>query len=163
MGFTKEQVTWSVLRIFLGLVFFWAFVDKLFGLGFSTKPEKAWLAGGSPTLGFLTNSPKGPFVDIYHSLAGIGIVDWLFMIGLCCIGLSLILGIGLRIAGYSGALLMLLMWAALIPPANHPFLDDHIIYAGLLLGFSFLKVGRELGLGEKWSSLALVKKYPILE
>ncbi len=39
---------WGVTRIAIGFVFFWAFVDKLFGLGFATPSERSlalrWLA-----------------------------------------------------------------------------------------------------------------------
>ena len=92
----------------MGWIFLWAFVDKLLGLGFATAPEKSWLAGGSPTTGFLKFAAKGPFVEIFHAMAGNPIVDWLFMLGLLLIGLALLLGIGVRIAGYSGALYALL-------------------------------------------------------
>src|SRR3712207_7355187 len=44
------------LRLALGWIFLWAFVDKLFGLGFATKAENAWIDGGSPTQGFLGNA-----------------------------------------------------------------------------------------------------------
>ncbi|MEK6968627.1 MAG: hypothetical protein AABX51_08445, partial [Nanoarchaeota archaeon] len=70
MSFSKEQISWGVLRISLGLVFFWAFIDKLFGLGFATTPEKSWLAGGSPTAGFLAGATKGPFKAIFAGLSG---------------------------------------------------------------------------------------------
>jgi hypothetical protein len=38
----------AVLRVATGLVFLWAFLDKLFGLGYATPGTKAWIAGGSP-------------------------------------------------------------------------------------------------------------------
>ena len=40
---------WPVLRIALGFVFLWTFLDKTFGLGFATPAEKAWVTGASPT------------------------------------------------------------------------------------------------------------------
>lgn len=163
MQLTKEQIALGVLRILFGLLFFWAFIDKLFGLGFATTPDKSWLAGGSPTAGFLKAGVLGPFADIYHSLSGVAVVDWLFMLGLMLIGISLILGIGVRIACYSGALLMALMFFALIPPKNHPFIDDHVIYAAALISMSFGNAGKHIGLGKWWSATPLVKKYPILE
>ena len=124
----RGRYVFALLRIALGLIFLWAFFDKLFGLNFATPSERAWIAGGSPTSGFLANAVHGPLKVFYNSLAGNPVVDWLFMLGLLFIGLSLVLGILTNIACYSGALLMLSMWSSLLPPDNHPFLDEHIIY-----------------------------------
>ena len=64
--------TWlSVSRILIGLVFLWAFFDKLFGLGFATTADKSWLSGGSPTTGFLSHV-QGPFADVFNALAVFG-------------------------------------------------------------------------------------------
>ena len=41
------------IRLALGWVFLWAFLDKLFGLGHATPAKRAWINGGSPTKGFL--------------------------------------------------------------------------------------------------------------
>lgn len=158
----RIRVIWAVTRIALGLVFLWAFVDKLFGLGYATPVARAWLNGGSPTRGFL-GGVEGPFAGAFNAIAGNVVVDWLFMIGLLGIGLALVLGIGVRIAAVTGALLMLMMWAASLPLANHPFLDDHIIYALVLAGLAFDKAGHTLGLGERWSKLGFVRRNPWLE
>ena len=43
---TVSDTTWYALaaaRILLGIVFLWAYFDKLFGLGFATKAAKAWV------------------------------------------------------------------------------------------------------------------------
>lgn len=161
--YTKEQYVWVLLRLGMGWIFLWPFFDKLFGLGFNTSPEKAWILGNSPTFGFLTFATKGPFASFYKSLAGSTIVDWLFMVGLLLIGLSLILGIGMKIAGYSGALMMILMWSAVLPPEYDFFLDYHIIYAIILVGLTMVKSGCWFGLGGWWSKTMIVKKFPFLE
>lgn len=155
-------IFWALARISLGWIFFWAFLDKLFGLGFATKPDKAWLDGVSPTTGFLGKAARGPLADIYHSLAGSPLVAWLFMLGLLLIGLCLIFGIGTTIAGTSGALLMLLMYLALLPPQQNPLIDEHIIYLLLLLGIATGQTGTTLGFGRWWSGTKLVARYPIL-
>ncbi len=160
---TKEQYIWGFLRLGMGWIFFWSFLDKLFGLGFSTSPESAWIAGGSPTSGFLQFGTHGPLSSFYQSLAGNAALDWIFMLGLLLVGLALLLGTGVRVAGYIGALMLFLMWTALLPPEHNPFLDDHIMYILVLLGLTVVKSGRWLGLGEWWSKTSLVKKYPILE
>ncbi len=159
----KEQYIWALLRFTLGFIFLWAFFDKLLGLGFATAPDKSWLAGSSPTFGFLKMGTHGPFVAFYQNLAGNIVVDWLFMVGLLLIGLALVLGMGLKVAGYSGALLMLLMWSAALPPKNNPVLDDHIVYILVLLLLANVKSGYTWGFGKWWSGTALVKKYKFLE
>src|SRR3989344_6652249 len=141
MGDKRGEYIFAIIRIFLALIFLWAFFDKLFGLGFATKPENAWILGKSPTSGFLTNAVHGPFKTLYNSIAGNSIVDWLFMLGLLLIGLSLLFGIFMNLACYSGAFLMFLMWASLLPPENNPIIDEHIIYLFALIALSRLKAG----------------------
>ncbi len=155
---------WGLLRLGMGWIFFWAFIDKLLGLGFATTPEKSWLAGNSPTSGFLEFATKGPLAEFFKSLAGNVAVDWLFMMGLLFVGMFLLLGIGVRIASCVGALMMVLFYlAGFLLPVNNPFMDDHIMYAILLIGFSVSKSGDYLGFGKWWSKTKLVEKCPILK
>jgi thiosulfate dehydrogenase [quinone] large subunit len=155
------RYVWATARLALGWIFLWAFLDKTFGLGHETK--QAWINGGHPTQGFLKMGTKGPFADFYHNIAGSTVVDWLFMIGLAGIGAALILGIGMRIAAMAGALLMVMMWSAVLPPSSNVFMDDHLIYALLLVGLALVSAGATLGLGRWWSSTALVRRFPILK
>ena len=163
METNKFKVILGLLRLSMGFIFLWAFLDKTFGLDFATTAEKAWLAGGSPTTGFLKFGVHGPFVDFFHNLAGLPIIDWLFMLGLLFIGISLIFGIFIRLGGIAGILMMLLMYLAVgLPPENNPFIDDHIIYA-LVMGVLMLtNSGKYFGLGNKWYNTSLVQKYKIL-
>ncbi|HET9138505.1 hypothetical protein, partial [Actinophytocola sp.] len=151
----------ALTRIALGFIFAWAFVDKLFGLGYATPEKGAWINGGSPTKGFLGGVDHGPFQSLFNSWAGDTWANWLFMLGLAGIGLALLTGVGLRIAAVSGSLMLLLMWAAEWPLAQHtatgeltrstnPLLDDHIIYALVLLTLAALYAGRYWGLGNRW-------------
>lgn len=156
------RVAWALTRIALGLVFLWAFLDKLLGLGFATPSERAWINGGSPTRGFLAGV-EGPFAGVFNAMAGNAFVDALFMLGLLGIGLALVLGIGMRVAAVAGALLLLLMWAASLPIENHPFLDDHLVYALVLLGLAFERAGDTWGLGARWRSTRLVERARWLE
>ena len=153
----------AAIRLSLGWVFLWAFVDKLFGLGHETKNAQAWIHGGSPTLGFLKFGAKGPFADFYHSIAGATWADWLFMIGLAGIGVALITGIAMRIAAASGALMLVLMWTVVLPPANNPFMDDHLVYALVLILLAVMGAGRFVGFGGAWARLAIVQRYPFLK
>ncbi|KKR31236.1 MAG: DoxX family protein [Candidatus Falkowbacteria bacterium GW2011_GWF2_39_8] len=158
----NSKFTWPVLRLLMGWTFAWAFFDKLFGLGFATTEAKAWVNGGSPTLGFLKFATKDPLAEFYQGLAGNPSVDWLFMIGLLLIGVALILGIGVRIASVSGIVMLLLMYSAVLLPENNPFLDDHIINSIVLIGVMVSNSGNYFGLGNWWSNTTLVKKYPFL-
>lgn len=152
----------AAIRLSLGSVFLWAFLDKLLGLGYETPAVNAWIDGGSPTEGFLTNAVQGPFADAYRSIAGNGWADWLFMIGLLGIGVALTAGVAMRVAAASGALLLFLMWSAVLPPDNHVFMDDHIIYGLVLVSLAVTGAGRTWGLGRWWDDLPVVRRFPVL-
>ncbi|MGH3479925.1 MAG: hypothetical protein ACRDVO_15870 [Jiangellaceae bacterium] len=152
---------WAVTRMALGWVFLWAFLDKTFGLGYATPTENAWIEGGSPTSGFL-GGVEGPFADFFQGLAGNAFVDWLFMLALLGIGLAFILGIGMRIAAASAVVLLVLMWMAVLPIVNNPFLDDHLVYALVAVGLAASNAGDTWGFGKAWASTHLVTRYPIL-
>jgi len=163
---TREKATRFVLaglRLALGWTFLWAFLDKMFGLGHETTTAQAWVNGGSPTKGFLGHAVAGPFADLYRSFAGAAWADWLFMLGLAAIGTALVLGIGTRIAAVAGALLLVMMWTAVLPPENNPFMDDHLIYAGVLAVLALTAAGDTLGLGRYWARLPLVRRLPVLK
>lgn len=160
----------AVLRIAMGFVFLWAFLDKTFGLGYGTQSENAWIRGGSPTKGFLSSVAVGPLESTFHNWAGALWADWLFMIGLAAIGVALLLGIGLRAAAVSGTALLLLMWAAEWPLARHtsagalsgstnPLVDYHIIYALVLIVVAVTHAGDRWGLGRIWSRIPVVRRY----
>ena len=121
-------MVFPLLRLVMGFIFFWAFLDKLFGLGFTTTTDQAWLAGSSPTTGFLTLAVRGPLAEVFHSLAGLAVVDWLFMLGLLFIGLTLIFNRYLKWGCLAGGVMLLLMYLALNPPENNPIIDQHIVY-----------------------------------
>jgi thiosulfate dehydrogenase [quinone] large subunit len=157
------RYTLAGLRLALGWIFLWAFIDKLFGLGMATPAKGAWIDGGSPTKGFLGKAVSGPFEGFYHNIAGAAWADWMFMLGLAAIGTALILGIGLRVAAVAGSLLLVMMWTAVLPPENNPFMDDHLVYAGVLVLIALTSAGDTLGLGRLWGRLAIVKRLPWLK
>lgn len=152
----------ALLRISIGSIFLWAFFDKFLGLGFATVVGKAWIMGGSPTMGYLKNATHGPFAEIFKSMAGNPIVDVLFMFGLFGVGIAFVLGIALRFAAICGALMMALMYMSAFPPANNPLIDDHVIYAIVLLVLAELKSGDTLGFGKMWSKGTIANSFPIL-
>jgi thiosulfate dehydrogenase [quinone] large subunit len=164
----------AATRLSLGWVFLWAFLDKLLALGFSTGRNAetdvvdafgpaAWIHEGSPTLCFLKFGTKGPLADFYQGFAGDSWANWLFMVGLAGIGLALVLGIGMRIAAASGSAMLVMMWSAALPPENNPFMDDHLIYALVLVMLAIAGAGHTFGLGRWWERLAIVRRYPVLK
>jgi thiosulfate dehydrogenase [quinone] large subunit len=158
------------LRLALGFLFLWAFLDKTFGLGYSTSTKHAWIRGGSPTKGFLSGANVGPLQGVFRYLAKLEPgMDWLFMLGLLGIGLALILGVALRPAAASGALLVMMMWFAVWPPAKiaggqptsstNPIVDEHILEALALIAVAAF-AGRTAGyLGRRWADLGIVKRH----
>lgn len=153
----------AVTRLSLGFIFFWAFLDKTFGLGRATPAEGAWIDGGSPTEGFLANAATGPFTDFYQGIAGDAWADWLFMIGLAGIGAALILGVAMRIAAATGALLVVMMWSVVLPPENNPVLTDHLVYAMVLGLLALTSAGKTLGFGRVWERIPLVQRFSVLK
>lgn len=149
-------VSLAVTRMLLGFVFLWAFLDKMFGLGFSTPTARAWINGGSPTTGYLSNL-DGMFASFFNGLAGNVLVDWLFMLGLFGVGIGLILGIAMRLSIVSGIAMLILMWLAALPLTTNPILDDHIVYAAMLTVFWFSLSLQRLSLGHNWRSVSFVK------
>jgi thiosulfate dehydrogenase [quinone] large subunit len=163
----------GVLRLLVGWYFFWAFLDKMFGFGYSTAKSSAWIHGGSPTAGFLGHVYVGPFASWFRSIAGHTWADYLFMIALCALGVSLMLGIGLRLAAIPGAALTVMMWLSIWPTAKvttqgnptgstNPFFDVHLVWALLFLIFPLMNAGDWLGLGRWWRGLGLVRRVPLL-
>lgn len=166
--------TMAVARIAVGFIFLWAFLDKTFGLGYSTASAKAWIHGGSPTSGFLGHVDVGPFQGFFTSLGGSTVVDILFMAGMLAVGLALILGIGLRIAAVAGTVILLMMWAAEWPLAQltsagqpsgsvNPIVDYHLVYALVAIVAALTFAGRTWGFGKMWESTSLVKRLPWLK
>ncbi len=158
----RGRVALAVLRIATGFVFLWAFLDKTFGLGFSTPVERAWINGGKPAQGFLTSpAVTGPLTDFFAGLAN-PIVDALFMLAMLGIGLAVILGIGLRVSAVVGTGVMLMMYLAEWPftagtASTNPLVDYHIVYALALIVVAYLSAGDTFGLGRAWRRLPIVR------
>ena len=162
-GQKATRYVFAGLRIALGWTFLWAFLDKMFGLGHETAAKAAWINGGSPTKGFLAFGAAGPFKGFYNGIAGAAWADWLFMIGLAALGIALILGIGTRVTAVAGTVLLVMMWTVVLPPENNLFMDDHLIYAGLLAALALVGAGNTLGLGRAWAKLPVVQRLPWLK
>ncbi|NEA64082.1 hypothetical protein [Streptomyces sp. SID12488] len=166
---TRARV-FAGLRIVTGFVFLWAFLDKTFGWGYATASGKGWADGGSPAKGFLSGVAAGPMESTFHSWAGAGWANWLFMLGLLGVGLALVSGIALRLAAVAGTALMAFMWIAEWPPAkalsdgtpsmsSNPLIDYHVLYAAVLIALAVASAGTTWGLGRTWARLPVVRDH----
>ena len=158
----------AAARLATGFIFLWAFLDKTFGLHYSTgaavaegDPSLSWINGGTPSQGFLTFAAQGPFKGFFNSIASVG-TDWLFMLGMLGVGLAVMLGIGLRVSAVAGSLIMAMMWLAewpLIQGSTNPLIDYHVIYALVLVLSAVLLAGDTWGLGRRWAKLPIVQRF----
>src|SRR5215210_886397 len=100
------RFTLAATRLSLGWVFLWAFLDKLFALGFGTGRnaetgvvdrfgDAAWIHGGSPTEGFLNFGAHGPLNGLDNVVAGAPWADWMFIMRIAVIAIALMFGIGM--------------------------------------------------------------------
>lgn len=162
-----EHVFISTLRMVMGFIWLWAFLDKLIGLGFATSPAKSWLAGNSPTTGFLKFgvNPESPFAPFYAELAKYAtLLDPIYMAMLFFVGISLLTGVMVRFGSLAGIIFSLSIYFSVIPLANNPLIDEHILYAIIFLMLIFTNAGNYgWSLGRKWQELEIVKKFPILK
>lgn len=156
--------TLAVLRIATGFIFLWAFIDKTFGLGYSTVQAHAWINGGGPSQGFL-KSPAviGPMKPFFAAIASPA-TDVLFMVGMITIGVAVILGIGLRVSAVAGTIILLFMYLAewtfgANAGSTNPVVDYHIIYALALIVVAVLSAGDAWGFGRSWKRLAVVQSH----
>ena len=117
----------------MSVLFLWPFLDKVFGLGFATERADAWINGASPTSGFLLYGTYGPLASFFQGLAGMPIVDWLFMLGILGTGLALLFNRFVVWGALSGSLIMLFIYIAAFPPVHNPVLDDHLLQIFVLV------------------------------
>jgi len=157
----RGEWLWAAVRIAIGFIFLWQFLDKLFGLGVRTPHEQAWIRGGSPTTGYLGHV-KGPLSSVFRDMAGQGWPDWLYMVGFAGLGIALILGIGMTIAAVGGTLLLAMLYTSSLPVETNPFVDLHVIYALTIIALAVTRVGERYGLARWWARTALVRALPWL-
>lgn len=162
MKYSWEQMAWAKLRIVLGLMFLWSFVDKMWGLGFPTTPRQALANGGEPIAAWLNNMTSGPFASWFQMLADRTWIEWVVMLVMLVVGVGLTFGIMTRLASWLGIIFLALAYLASFPPENNPLLSEQIVYMIILFAFTRVQVGNVWGCGAKWAKMDIVKKLPIL-
>jgi len=163
-GVARGRFALAAMRLATGFIFLWAFLDKTFGLGFSTPVDRAWINGGTPSQGFLQSpAVTGPLQPFFAGIASPA-SDILFMLGMLGIGLAVMLGIGLRVSAVAGSLLMVAMYLAEWPFApnaesTNPLVDYHIVYALVLIVVAATSAGDTLGFGSLWKKIPFVASH----
>lgn len=149
----KNKLWLAAVRISMGWLMFYAGITKVL------DPE--WSAAGYAR-------SSNTFPALYEWFASSANIDWINFVnkwGLTLLGISLILGIGVRLSSTLGAVLMMFYYLPALdfPHVEHGYLvDDHIIYALILAYFASVRAGRVYGL-EEWFSKNFLKKYPKLQ
>ena len=128
----------ALLRIAVGWLFFYAGITKVLDPAWSAEGYLKGAESFSGFFGWLASADILPLTNFVN--------EW----GLTVIGIALIIGIGARTAALAGAAMMILYW---LPVLDFPYagehsyiVDEHIIYALVLLFFAVVRAGRIWGL-----------------
>lgn len=149
-----QKFSLFLLRITLGWIFFYAGITKVV--------DPTWSAAG-----YLQSAKT--FAGFYQWLASpanIGLLNFVNEWGLTLLGVSLILGIAVRLSSILGSVLMLLYYFPILQfpyPDPHSYIvDEHIIYATALLALGSLKAGKVWGLENWYANLPICSRFPRL-
>lgn len=149
---TSSKFFLFILRISMGWVMFYAGITKII------NPQ--WSAAGY--LGAAKSFPE--FFQWFLQPDILPAVNFVNEWGLTLLGVSLILGVFVRFSSVLGALLMMLYYFPVLDfpyPNMHSYIvDEHVIYAGVLLFFAAIRAGRYFGLEEWCSSLPICSRFP---
>ena len=133
-----QKISLVLLRISMGWFFFYAGITKVL--------DPKWSAA---------STIKGATIlaDFYNWLltpSVLPVINFLNEWGLVLLGVSLIVGLFVRLSSVLGALLMLLYYLAQLKfPYPNPYsfiVDQHIIYIFALLYFAAIRAGKTWGL-----------------
>lgn len=149
-----QKVSLFALRVSLGWLMLYAGITKVLDPAWTAA---GYLAGAKTFTGFyqwLALSGAMPAVNLLN--------EW----GLTLLGISLILGIGVRMTSVLGAVLMMLYYFPILdfpyPNPHSLIVDEHIIYALALVFLASFRAGRVWGL-ERWcSELPICRAFPRL-
>lgn len=149
-----QKLSLFLLRVSTGWLMLYAGVTKIM--------DPAWSAAG-----YLQGAKTFPGLFQWFLQPGVlPAVNFVNEWGLALLGISLILGVAVRLSSLLGAVLMLLYYFPILDfpyPNPHSYIaDEHIIYALVLILFASLRAGRTWGL-ERWcSNLPICSKFPRL-
>lgn len=146
----NEKIIIFALRLALGWVFFYAGLSKILDPRWSAEMFLKGAKTFNPLYQFFTQPNLLPTVNFLN--------EW----GLTLLGVSLILGVGVRLSSILGILLMILYY---FPQLNFPYvgrnsylIDQHVIFILLLVYFYLIRAGRVWGLENWCSNLPICRK-----
>ena len=149
-----QKISLFLLRITLGWMYFYAGITKVM--------DPSWSAAG-----YLKGAKN--FTGLYAWFASpsmLPIINFVNEWGLTLLGVSLLLGVGVRLSSVLGIGLMLLYYIPILDfpyPNTHSFIvDEHVVYSMALAVIAAWRAGRIWGL-EKWcTSLPICSRFPRL-
>jgi len=137
-----------LLRLTMGWIFLWSGMDKLV-TDFSAS-------------GFLVNATQGPlggwFQDLGRNQTALDVINPLVIWGQILIGTTLVLGLFTRAGLFWGAVMVMMFYLAQFPPANNPFMDEHLVYILIFGLLGALGAGRILGVDAWIERIPWVKR-----
>lgn len=146
------QTTLVLLRLAMGWLFLYSGVTKLLDPTWSS----AGYLQGAKTFGSLYQAMLAPNV--------LPVINAINAWGQTLLGISLILGLFVRLSSVLGAVLMLLYYLPVLDfpyAGQHGFLvDEHVIYGLALLHLAAVRAGRTVGLEEWCSRLPICARFP---
>lgn len=136
-----QNLSLFLLRISLGWLFFYSGITKVL--------DSSWSAAG-----YLEGAKTFPDLFAFFLQPNIlPIVNLLNEWGQLLLGVSLILGVFVRLSAWGGVLLMILYYLPVLdfpyPNAHSYIVDEHIIYICALLVLLSFNAGKVWGLGKR--------------
>lgn len=133
-----QRLSLLILRLSLGFLMFYAGITKIMNPSWSAAGYLKGAKAFSPFYDFLLTPSVLPVINLIN--------EW----GLTLLGISLILGIFVRLSSLLGIVLMILYY---LPILNFPYVgehsylvDEHIIYSASLLLFMAFNAGKIFGI-----------------
>jgi len=163
----------AILRIVLGIGFLWAGVEKWLNLAGDTQ---AWSALGFLKFGtagtvpnmvghaqdMVHNPTQGVWLALADNPALLSLVNFLVVFGEIGIGVALILGIGTRLAGTLGALMMFLFWVAAWD-FEFGLVNQQLIYGVLAAVVAYTSAGKAAGVDARLEESGAIARSPLLK
>ncbi len=135
-----SKISLFLLRVSMGWLMFYAGITKVLNPEWSSAGYLKTAATFSGLYQWFLQPEILPVIDFIN--------EW----GLTSLGISLMLGLFVRLAAPLGALLMIFYYLPILKfpyVASHSFLvDEHIIYALVLIFLAAIKSGNIWGLGK---------------
>jgi thiosulfate dehydrogenase [quinone] large subunit len=151
---TSEKAMILYFRIVMAWTFLYPGIRQVFSPDFNVA-------------GFLSRTKT--FHDVFSVVTSpplSSIVSFLVAYGHLLIGISLLIGLMVRLSGFLGALMMMLYWMAhmdwpYIENRTNFIVDQHLVFAGLLIYLGMVRAGQYWGLDAWAQQSRFVQAYPV--